>query len=329
MKALLCKEFGPPDRLVVEEVPDLTPGPREAVVRVHAAGVNFPDGLIIQDKYQFKPPLPFAPGGECAGVVEAVGAEVKHLLPGTKVMAFTTYGAFAEQVVADARALIPMPVELDFTTGAAFVLTYGTSYHALVDRAGLKAGETVLVLGASGGVGIAAIEIAKALGARVIAAASSASKLAVCKDHGADFAIDYVADDLRARVKELTDGKGVDVVYDPVGGAYTEAALRSCAWRGRLLVVGFAAGEIPKLPANLTLLKGASIVGVFWGDYAKREPGRVMNDLLALFGMLREGTLRPHIAGVFPLERGGEAIAALLDRKVSGKLVIQMAVDRT
>jgi NADPH2:quinone reductase len=325
MKALLCKEFGPPDKLVIEELPELVPGPREAVIRVHAAGVNFPDGLIIQDKYQFKPALPFSPGGECAGVVEAVGAEVKHIRPGARVLAFTTYGAFAEQVVCDARGLVPMPTELDFIIGAAFVLTYATSYHALVDRAALKPRETLLVLGASGGVGLAAIEIGKAIGARVIAAASSPDKLAVCKDHGADELIDYAADDLRARIKQLTDGKGVDVVYDPVGGPYTESALRSCAWRGRLLVVGFAAGDIPKIPANLTLLKGCSVVGVFWGDYAKREPGKVMMDLLALFGWLREGKLRPHISGVYPLERGGEAIAALLDRKVSGKLVITMA----
>jgi len=324
MKALLCKEYGPPERLVIEEVPDLVPGPREAVVRVHAAGVNFPDGLIIQDKYQFKPPLPFSPGGECAGVIESVGAEIKHLRPGARVMAFGTYGAFAEQLKCDARTLVPMPTELDFITGAAFVLTYATSYHALVDRAAIKAGETLLVLGASGGVGLAAIEIGKALGARVIAAASSPAKLAVCKDHGADELIDYAAEDLRVRVKELTDGKGVDVVYDPVGGEYTELALRSCAWRGRLLVVGFAAGEIPKIPANLTLLKGSSVIGVFWGDYARREMGRVIADLMVLFGWLREGKVRPHIAEVYPLERGAEAIAALLARKVSGKLVISM-----
>jgi NADPH:quinone reductase len=327
VKALLCKQFGPPESLVVETVPDLVPGPTEAVIRVHAAGVNFPDALVIQDKYQFKPALPFAPGGECAGVVEAVGSEVGHVRPGARVLAFTTYGAFAEQVVCDARTLIPMPSELDFVTGAAFVLTYATSYHALVDRGALKAGETVLVLGASGGVGIAAIEIAKVLGATVIAAASSAAKLAVCQGHGADHLIDYTTEDLRARIKQITDGRGVDVVYDPVGGHYTELALRSCAWRGRLLVVGFAAGDIPKLPANLTLLKGASVVGVFWGDYARREPGRLIADVLALFNWLRDGKLEPHIAGVYPLDRGGEAIRALLDRKVSGKLVITMAPE--
>jgi NADPH2:quinone reductase len=327
MKALLCKQFGPPETLVVESVPDLVPGPAQAVVRVHAAGVNFPDALLIQDKYQFKPALPFSPGGECAGVVESVGGEVRHIRPGARVLAVTTYGAFAEQVACDARTLIPMPTELDFVTGAAFVLTYATSYHALVDRGVLRTGETLLVLGASGGVGLAAIEIGKALGATVIAAASSTAKLAVCKEHGADHLIDYAAGDLRARIKQITDGKGVDVIYDPVGGEYTEAAFRSCAWRGRLLVVGFAAGEIPKIPANLALLKGASLVGVFWGDYARREPARVVHDVMTLFGWLRDGKLRPHIAGVYPLERGGEAIRALIERKVSGKLVITMAPE--
>jgi NADPH:quinone reductase len=322
MKALLCTQWGLPETLVVQDLPDLTPQDGQAVVDVHAAAVNFPDTLIIQNKYQFKPPLPFSPGGECAGVVRAVGAGVKHVKPGDRVIAFTGWGAFAEQVAADARQLIPMPEGLDFATASAFVMTYGTSYHALKDRAALKAGETLLVLGASGGVGLAAIEIGKALGARVIAAASTADKLAVCKEHGADEGINYAEGDLREQLKALTQGKGVDVVYDPVGGAYTEAALRSLAWRGRLLVVGFANGEIPNLPANLPLLKGASIVGVFWGDYARREPMNNIQDLRALFGWLKEGKLRPHIAGTYPLARGAEAIRQLMDRKVSGKLVI-------
>jgi NADPH2:quinone reductase len=255
-------------------------------------------------------------------VVRAVGAGVKHVKPGDRVIAFTGWGAFAEQVAADARQLIPLPQELDFATGSAFVMTYATSYHALKDRAALKAGETLLVLGASGGVGLAAIEIGKALGARVIAAASSAAKLAVCREHGADEVLNYAEGDLREQLKTLTQGKGVDVVYDPVGGAFTEAALRSLAWRGRLLVVGFANGEIPNLPANLPLLKGASIVGVFWGDYVRREPMNNLQDLRALFGWLKEGKLRPHIAGTYPLARGAEAIRQLMDRKVSGKLVI-------
>ncbi|MEC9365194.1 MAG: NADPH:quinone oxidoreductase family protein [Pseudomonadota bacterium] len=322
MKALLCKSFGPPENLVVEEAPDLTPGDNDAIVRVHAAGVNFPDVLIIQNKYQFKPELPFSAGGECSGVVESVGAKVKNVKPGDKVIAFTGWGAFAQQVRADSRALIPMPPEMDFVTGASFVMTYATSYHALKDRAALKSGETLLVLGASGGVGLAAIEIGKALGARVIAAASTAEKLAVCKDHGADELINYNGEDLKARLKELTGGKGVDVVYDPVGGDYSEPALRSMAWRGRFLVIGFANGEIPKIPLNLALLKGCSIVGVFWGDYAKREPMNNLMDLRALLGWLKDGKLRPHIAGTYPLERGAEAIRQLMDRKVSGKLVI-------
>lgn len=322
MKALLCTAWGPPDRLRVQEVPDPVPGDHDAIVRVHAAGVNFPDVLIVQGKYQFKPELPFSPGGECAGVVEAVGSKIGHVKPGDKVIAFATHGAFAEKAKVDARTLVPMLDGIDFVTASAFVMTYGTSYHALVDRAALKAGETLLVLGASGGVGLAAIEIGKALGARVIAAASSPAKLEVCKQHGADELVDYEREDLRERVKALTGGKGVDVVYDPVGGTYSEPALRSLAWRGRHLIIGFAAGDIPALPANLPLLKGASILGVFWGDYAKREPMRLVADLRTLFGWLREGKLRPHVAGTYPLERGAEAIVALAERRVSGKLVI-------
>jgi NADPH2:quinone reductase len=322
MRALLCKEHGPPSTLVVEEVADPVAEGSDAVVRVHAAGVNFPDALIIQNKYQFKPPLPFSPGGECAGVIEAVGPKVRHLAPGMRVIAFTGHGAFAEKVRCDARAMVPIPDELDFVTASAFVMTHGTTIHALADRATLRPGETLLVLGASGGVGLAAIEIGKALGARVIAAASSAEKLGVCREHGADELIDYEREDLRERIKALTGGEGADVVYDPVGGRFTEPALRSTAWRGRYLVIGFAAGDIPSLPANLVLLKGASLVGVFWGDFARREPGKLMEDLRTLFAWLREGTIRPRITGTYPLERGAEAITALLERRVSGKLVI-------
>jgi NADPH:quinone reductase len=325
MKALLCVEHGPADRLVVREIPDPDPADGEVVVRVRAAGVNFPDTLIIEDRYQFKPDLPFVPGGECAGIIEAVGAGVKHVRPGLPVMAFTTYGAFAELVRVPAKSFIPIPDGMDYAVAAAFTIAYATSYHGLIDRAAMKAGETLLVLGASGGVGLAAIEIGKVLGARVIAAASSPDKLAVCAEHGADELIDYEREDLRERVKALTGGRGVDVVYDPVGGRFTEIGLRALAWRGRLLVVGFAAGDIPKVPANLLLLKGAALLGVFWGDYASREPGRLIQDLQILFGWIREGRLRPRISGTYPLERGAEAIAALAARTVSGKLVIQMA----
>src|SRR5690348_11266477 len=272
MKAVLCKQYGPPDSLTFEELPSPRAGAGEVVVAVKAASVNFPDFLIIQNKYQFKPPLPFSPGSELAGVVKEVGAGVSNVRPGDRVIAFTTYGAFAEEVKTEAVRLLPLPDKMDFVTGAAFLLTYATSDHALRDRGALKSGETLLVLGAAGGVGLAAIEIGKALGARVIACASTDDKLAVCRQHGADAVINYATEDLRERIKALTEGHGVDVVYDAVGGPYTEPAFRSLAWRGRLLVVGFAAGEIPKLPLNLALLKGASVVGVFWGDFARREP---------------------------------------------------------
>lgn len=322
MKALLCKQFGPPESLVVEDTPAPTPGPTQVLIRVHAAGVNFPDTLIIQNKYQYKPELPFSPGGEFAGVVESVGTEVTNYKPGDHVIAFTAWGAFAELVVADAEELIPMPAGLDFVTASAFVMTYGTSYYALKSRANLKAEETLLVLGASGGVGLAAIELGKAMGARVIAAASTAEKLDICRQHGADELVNYVEEDLRARLKVITGGKGVDVVYDPVGGPYTELSLRSCAWGGRVLIVGFANGDIPAIPANLALLKGASIVGVFWGGRIKQEPQENVADLEALFELLQEGRLHPHVSATYPLERGAEAIRALMDRRVSGKVVI-------
>ena len=323
MRALVCRELGPVDRLVVEELPDPVPGEREVVIRVHAAGVNFPDGLIVQGKYQVKPPLPFIPGGECAGVIEAVGPGVHHLRPGQRVVSFSSHGAFAERVRTPAAAVMPIPDELDFVTASALLLAYGTTIHALADRGALKAGETLLVLGAAGGVGLAAVEIGKALGARVIAAASSAAKLAVCTAHGADAVIDYGTEDLRARLKELAP-RGPDVIYDPVGGALSEAAFRSIAWRGRHLVIGFAAGDIPAMPMNLPLLKGASLVGVFWGDHARREPGALMADVVQLLAWLRSGAIRPEISARYPLERGAEAIAALLARKATGKLVITM-----
>jgi len=322
MKALVCSSWGLPETLVLEERTDPVAAPGQAVIRVHAAGVNFPDALIIQNKYQFTPALPFVPGSECAGVVESVGEGVKRVKPGDRVIAVTESGAFAEKVAASAEALTPLPEEVDFITGAAFLLTYGTAYHALAGRAALEQGEVLLVLGAAGGVGIAAIEIGKALGARVIAGASSPEKRTLCREHGADEVIDYGAAELKAALTALTSGKGVDVVFDPVGGPFTEAALRSCAWRGRHLVIGFASGEIPRVPANLTLLKGCSLVGVFWGRYIKSEPAAWASDLKTLFGWLREGRLRPHVARRYPLERGAEALAALLARKALGKLVI-------
>ena len=325
MKAVLCKQYGPPDSLVVEELPSPHPGPGEVVVSVKAASVNFPDVLIIQNKYQFKPPLPFSPGSELAGVVKEVGAGVTGYRAGDKVMAFTTYGAFAEEVKTEANRLLPIPAGMGFTEAAAFVLTYGTTDHALRDRAQMTNGETLLVLGAAGGVGLAAVEIGKALGAKVIACASSSEKLSVCKAHGADATIDYASEDLRERVKALTDGRGVDVVYDPVGGPYTEPAFRSLAWRGRLLVVGFAAGEIPKLPLNLALLKGAAAVGVFWGDFARREPQAFAASMRQLGEWYRAGKLKPHVEKTMPLERAAEALKLMAARQVKGKLVLTVA----
>ena len=322
MKAVLCKQYGPPESLVLEELPAPKPGAGEVVIWVKAASVNFPDFLIIQNKYQFKPPLPFSPGSELAGVVKEVGSGVSGWRSGDRVIAFTTYGAFAEEVKTEANRLLPLPEGMDFVTGAAFLLTYGTSEHALADRGELKKGETLLVLGAAGGVGLAAIEIAKALGARVIACASSEEKLAVCREHGADATINYAAEDLRERVKALTDGRGVNVVYDAVGGPYSEPAFRSLAWRGRLLVVGFAAGEIPKLPLNLALLKGASVVGVFWGDFARREPQRFRASAEQLGRWYREGKLRPHVSQTLPLAKAAEAINLLASRQAKGKIVL-------
>ena len=322
MKAVLCKTYGPPESLVVEELASPVAGPSEVVLSMKAASVNFPDVLIIQNKYQVKPPLPFSPGSELAGIVKSVGDGVTAFKPGDAVMAITGYGAFAEEVKADAARLLPIPAGMDFASAAAFGLTYATSEHALCDRGALQAGETLLVLGAAGGVGIAAIEIGKVLGARVIACASTDEKLAVCREHGADETINYASEDLRERIKALTDGRGVDVVYDPVGGAYTELALRSIAWRGRLLVVGFAAGDIPKIPLNLTLLKGCSIVGIFWGEFTRREPQRFLEAMEKLGRWFAEGKLKPHVSATFPLERAADALTLMAERKVKGKVVL-------
>ena len=322
MKAVLCKAYGPPESLIVEDVASPVPGPGEAVISVKAASVNFPDVLIIENKYQVKPPLPFSPGSELAGIVKAVGDGVTAFKPGDRVMAITGYGAFAEEVKTEARRMLAIPAGMGFPTAAAFGLTYATSEHALFDRAALKAGETLLVLGAAGGVGLAAIEIGKILGGRVIACASTDDKLAVCRQHGADETINYATEDLRERIKALTSGHGADVVYDPVGGAYSELALRSIAWRGRLLVVGFAAGEIPKIPLNLTLLKGCSIVGVFWGDFTRREPAHFAEAMARLGQWYAEGRLKPHLSATFPLERAADALTLMAARKVTGKVVL-------
>lgn len=321
MKALLCRTLGPDTPLAVEELPDPHAGPDQVVIDVKAAAVNFPDALMLEGKYQFKPPLPFVPGCELAGIVREAGAGA-GFAPGDRVLAIVGHGAFAERAVADVARVMALPEGVDFESAAAFMFTFGTSYHALKDRAQLAPGETLLVLGAAGGVGLAAVALGKLMGARVIAAASSAEKLALCTAQGADATLDYSQGDLRDRVKDLTEGRGVDVVYDPVGGALTEPALRSLAWRGRLLVVGFAAGDIPRIPANLALLKGASIVGVFWGDFTRRERAANTRNMEELVGWLASGRLAPHVGSRFPLARGAEAIAEVRDRRAMGKVLV-------
>ncbi len=325
MKAVVCKEYGPPQSLAIEELPDPKPGSGEVLVRVIAAGVNFPDTLIIQGKYQFQPPMPFAPGGEVAGVVEELGPGAAGVKVGDKVIAFAGWGGFAEKLVVNAAQLMPIPEGMAFHEAAAFLMTYGTSHYALKDRARLKSGETLLVLGAAGGVGIAAVEIGKLMGAKVIAAASSNDKLEFCKAHGADELINYATDDLTKKMKEATGGNGADVIYDPVGGDYAEPAIRSLAWEGRYLVVGFAAGEIPKIPLNLYLLKGASAMGVFWGSFVARDPLRNRANLDELAAWFHQGKLKPTVTNRYPLEKAADALQDLLDRKIMGKAVIDIA----
>jgi len=322
MKAVLCKNWGMPESLVVEEVPSPTPGPGEVLIDVHAAGVNFPDTLIIQKKYQFVPELPFSPGGEVAGIVKSVGPDVKGWKPGDRAIASCTWGGYAQEVVVKAARMIPIPEKMDFATASAFVLAYGTSLYALKDRAKLAAGETLLVLGAAGGTGISAVEIGKALGARVIAAASSEDKLALCRERGADATINYSTEDLRERIKELTGGKGPEVIYDPVGGQFTEPALRSIGWDGRLLVIGFAAGEIPKVPLNLALLKSASLVGVFWGAFLQRDAATTKQHMDDLFALYTSGKVKPPITKAYKLAEAPQALRDVMDRKVKGKVVI-------
>ena len=322
MKAVLCKAYGPPESLVIEDIEPLKPGRGQVVIGVKACGVNFPDTLIIQGKYQFKPPMPFSPGSEVAGVVKEVGAGVESVKAGDRVIAFTGHGGFAEEVLAEAAQLIPMPEGMDFITASAFVLTYGTAHHALKDRAQLKPEETLLVLGAAGGVGLAAVEIGKVMGAHVIAAASTDEKLDVCRQHGADEVINYSTQDLKERVKALTAGNGVDVAFDPVGGDYSEAALRGMAWNGRFLVIGFTTGDIPRIPLNLPLLKGCSIVGVFWGSFTAREPRRNQEHLQELLTWFATGKVKPLISATYPLDQAGQALSDMMNRKVKGKVVL-------
>ncbi len=324
MRAVLCKAYGAIEDLVVEDVASPPLAPNEVRVKVAACGVSFPDVLITQGKYQFKPDPPFSPGGEVAGTVAEIGAEVSGFALGDPVIATTIWGGYAEELVTTADRLMHRPETMDEVTAAGFAITYGTSYHALVQRAALQPGETVLVLGASGGVGVAAIQIAKAMGARVIAAAGSDDKLAVAKDQGADLLVSYAGEGFRDRLKEITDGRGVDVVYDPVGGDLLQPALRSMAWNGRYLVVGFASGDIPQIPANLTLLKGCSVVGVFWGQFRRNEPEVDAANFRALFDLHAAGKITPLVSATYPLEDARKALRALNDRTVTGKLVLKV-----
>lgn len=324
MKAIRCNTYGPPSSLRLEEVADLKPDKKEVLVRVEACGVNFPDTLIIQGLYQFKPELPFTPGSDVAGVVKAVGEEVKHLKVGDEVFGFVAHGAMAEEVLIPASACFSKPKQMDFPIAASFMMAYGTSFHALKDRAKIQKGETLLVLGASGGVGLAAVELGKLMGAHVIAAASSDQKLELCKHYGADETINYSKEDLKSAIKTLTNNKGVDVIYDAVGGDYSEAAFRGMAWNGRYLVVGFASGKIPKLPLNLPLLKGASVVGVFWGGFAMGQPKENMQNTITLMQWHAEGKLKPHIDKIYSLADAPKALEAMMQRRVMGKLVIDV-----
>ena len=322
MQAWFCDTPDGPDALTWRDAPMPEPGKGEVRVAIRAASLNFPDLLIVQGKYQMKPPLPFVPGAEFAGVVEALGEGVKHLAVGTQVAGFAGTGGFGTHTVCPAYTLMPLPPAFSFADAAAFLCTYGTTYHGLIDRAALKAGETVLVLGAAGGVGTAAIQIAKAAGAKVIAAASTDEKCALCTELGADATINYTTQNLRDALKTLTDGKGPDVVYDPVGGELTEQAFRSIAWRGRHLIIGFANGPIPALPLNLPLLKGASVMGVFWGEFAKREPQNNAACLMQLAAWYMEGKVKPVIEHQLPMSALKQAFDLMGSRQVRGKVVL-------
>jgi len=321
VKVQLCEVLGDPEVLQYTDIADPQPGPGEVLVEVHAAGVNFPDGLVVSGNYQTKPALPFVPGSEVAGVVRAVGANVSGLAIGARVLAFCGMGGYAELVTVPATMVFPIPDSMSYVDAAGFVVTYGTSYHGLVDRADLTAGETLLVLGASGGVGLTAVEIGKALGARVIAAASSPDKLVLCRDHGADELIDYSADDLKTRLREVAPA-GVDVVYDPVGGEYAQTAVRALAWGGRYLTIGYASGDIPKVGMNRLLVSGGALHGVLWGVWAKRNPERNAENMRRLFDWYDRGALRPHVSETYPLAEASAALDVVMGRRARGKVIL-------
>ena len=325
MKAVVCKEHGLPDKLaLVTDWPEPTLGEHDVLIDVQAAGLNFPDVLMIQGKYQMQPEMPFIPGGECAGVVAAVGAKVTRFKVGDKVLSAGGSGAFCQKIAVHELGAFPMPEGLSFEQAAGVSITYFTSYYALKQRANLQPGETLLVLGAAGGVGTSAIELGKHMGAKVIAAASTDEKLALCKKLGADEVINYSTTSLKDAIKELTGGKGVDVVYDPVGGDYAEPAIRGMAWNGRYLVIGFASGPIPKIALNLTLLKGCSLVGVFWGRFSMEEPQVNLQNIEALWALFASGKISPVVTDVFPLEQYAAAFNCMMERRARGKVIITM-----
>jgi NADPH:quinone reductase len=323
MKAVLCTHYGGPDDLVFSDLPDPVAGPGEALVRVEAVGLNFLDTLIIAGKYQTRPTLPFSPGAEFAGVVESVANGVTAVAPGERVAGYLRYGAARERIVLPADRLVKLPEKLDSDRAAGLIITYGTSYYALKDRAQLMAGETLAVLGASGGVGLAAIELGKLIGAHVVACASSCDKLEFAREHGADALIDYTRDDLKEALRRVTEGRGANVIYDAVGGPYSEAALRSIAWDGRFLVVGFAAGDIPKLPLNLVLLKSCDVCGVYWGQWTERDPHGHRANLADLVCWCADGKLSAHVHAVYPLSETAQAVKTIADRKVMGKVIVR------
>ncbi len=323
MKALLCTRYGTPDDLELAEIADPVAGPGEAVVKIGAAALNFFDTLIIAGKYQYKPEMPFSPAAEFAGTVESLGTGVTGLRIGDRVLGYSGYGAARERIAIAADRLVRIPDRVDFDHAAGLCVTYGTTLHALKDRARLAPGETLAVLGASGGVGLAAVELGKLMGARVIACASSAEKIAFARRHGADDGIDYAGEDLKDALRRVTQNKGADVIYDPVGGDYAEAALRSIAWQGRFLVVGFAAGNIPKLPLNLVLLKGCDVLGVFWGSWITRDPAGHRANTEKLLQWCAEGKLSSHVHAVYPLGEASAALKAIASRQVMGKVILR------
>ena len=324
MKALLCKQFGLPDRLGVEEVASTPPLAGEVHIRVRACGVNFADGLIVQGLYQVKPPFPFSPGAEIAGDVLAVGEGVSHIKVGQRVIGLLNWGGMAEEVNAPAQLTFPIADDMPYAEAAALSIAYGTAHVALAHRGHLQSGQTLLVLGAAGGTGLAAVEIGKLMGATVIACASTPEKLALTRQYGADYTINYNTEDLRDRIKAITNGRGVNVVYDPVGGLLTESCLRSLAWEGRLLIIGFTSGTIPQIPANLPLVKNCSVIGVFFGGYALNQPDVLVDSLHTLLDWYSAGRLKPPVTQTFPLAQAGEAIASLLNRQATGKIVIEI-----